>query len=545
MKKLNLLEEVHRITNLLESVVSPWVKLGKSLSSIYPQSTDLGKRFATDLSNLAKVKTDEEALKILVKLSNSEKAFSDAIIPIVYKNIPIGVENEILEIIDSAKKQLQGKTPQDTVNVMIAKRLSAIKTEFNDINRLLAQDVQKQIPGFDPRKLQDYLKSKGVQETVSALEGLLGEWKKISGNKWLSPQDWLLLNDFPLRSFRANIDYILKGFYNTSKGRREKSLQKIVELLKRASNEYDAYKENPLVYRTIDAEVQALRQDENDVIKLFYDELENALSQTLKDGKKARDLRNNLEQFSGVSKDRQKWRDYLINDTYIGRMLDYPNTGNKLKDFALWFWNAFERISMWLTTGSLRKVDEYVQSFFRTYGPVLGSVYLYLYFQFVSKISLPFFWAIFDTLYYGFTRSTPAEEQDGEGWRLFVSNYEDNIKKSFLSFEEKFDESVQKNIPTDEIDVWESAKKSFIPFSWYWDYVLNGWDYVSAGMVQEERRRQMEEVQQRLEESGMTNPVPGGTQNRTLDTTVRIPTDIRGISPDQNTSVVTNTSLDD
>jgi hypothetical protein len=157
---------------------------------------------------------------------------------------------------------------------------------------------------------------------------------------------------------------------------------------------------------------------------------------------------------------------------------------------------------MFLTTGQLRKIEEINQQFFKTYGPATGLVYGYLYFQFMSKVIYPLYFSIFDTFYYGFTRETPAEEQNGETWRLFISNFEDNFFNAFQSVEREFEAQTGQYVDKQEFDFWKSVN----PFSNFWDDLENGFDYVTAGRLQERRRELEDETRQRFEDAGMRVP---------------------------------------
>jgi hypothetical protein len=518
MKNKTLLESIERIKVLMEvSIITEsvqWATIGKNLVGFLEKLPGLSKDSLDDIAKLTVAKSDTEAIDILAKLANKEQILSDNILPVIYKNLPSEVQKEIEQIKVFAKDQLKQGVKAESLSPLIDKRINVIDSPFDGIKKMLQDDIKKAIPEYIPGNLSKTVvddiivtpdpptpkpNPKGVGDEISAL---IKEWEKIIPKGKISPKDWLLMNDLPLRSIRANINYLLNGWWNRIKAGREQSLNKIASLIKRASEEYGSQRIDPELYRTIDIEIQALRKDDIDAMKLVYDEIERQLGLTLKDGSTAKAVRDLIEKNSDMAGNRVRWRDYVMDESWIGKLFGLPKGDTWLQRGGKWFWNFIERAVMFLTTGQLRKIEEINQQFFKTYGPATGLVYGYLYFQFMSKVIYPLYFSIFDTFYYGFTRETPAEEQNGETWRLFISNFEDNFFNAFQSVEREFEAQTGQYVDKQEFDFWKSVN----PFSNFWDDLENGFDYVTAGRLQERRRELEDETRQRFEDAGMRVP---------------------------------------
>jgi hypothetical protein len=538
MKNKTLLESIERIKVLMEvSIITEsvqWATIGKNLVGFLEKLPGLSKDSLADIAKLAVAKSDTEAIDILAKLANKEQILSDNILPVIYKNLPSEVQKEIEQIKVFARDQLKQGVKAESLSPLIDKLINAIDSPFDGIKKMLQDDIKKAIPEYIPGNLSKTVvddvivtpdpptpkpNPKGVGDEISAL---IKEWEKIIPKGTISPKDWLLMNDLPLRSMRANINYLLNGWWNGIKAGREQSLNKIASLIKRASQDYGSQRINDELYRTIDIEIQALRKDDDDAMKLVYDEIERQLGLTLKDGSKAKAVRDLIEKNSDMAGNRVRWRDYIMDESWIGKLFGLPKGDTWLQRGGKWFWNFIERGVMFLTTGQLRKVEEINQQFFKKYGPAKGLIYGYLYFQLMSKVIYPLYFSIFDTFYYGFTRDTPAEEQNGETWRLFVSNFKDNFFNAFQSVEKEFEAQTGQYVEKQEFDFWKSVN----PFSNFWDDLLNGFDYVTAGRLQERRRELEDETRQRFEDAGMRVPeVPIiVSPNQTPSTPVVTPT---------------------
>ena len=515
MKNKTLLESIERIKVLMEvSIITEsvqWATIGKNLVGFLEKLPGLSKDSLADMAKLAVAKSDTEAIDILVKLANKEQILFDNISPVIYKNLPSEVQKEIEQIKVFARDQLQKGAKAERLSPLIDKRINVMESPYSELKKMFQNDIKKAIPEYIPGDLSKIIDDtipnpptpkpnpKGVGDEISAL---IKEWEKIIPKGTISPKDWLLMNDLPLRSMRANINYLLNGWWNGIKAGREQSLNKIASLIKRASQDYGSQRINDELYRTIDIEIQALRKDDDDAMKLVYDEIERQLGLTLKDGSTAKAVRDLIEKNSDMAGNRVRWRDYIMDESWIGKLFGLPKGDTWLQRGGKWFWNFIERGVMFLTTGQLRKVEEINQQFFKKYGPANGLVVGYLYFQFMSKVIYPLYFSIFDTFYYGFTRDTPAEEQNGETWRLFVSNFKDNFFNAFQSVEKEFEAQTGQYVEKQEFDFWKSVN----PFSNFWDDLLNGFDYVTAGRLQERRRELEDETRQRFEDAGMRVP---------------------------------------
>jgi len=552
MKNKTLLESIERMKVLMEvSIITEsvqWATIAKNLVGFLEKLPGLSKDSLADVAKLVVSKSDEESLNILAKLANREQVLADNILPIIYKHLPSDVVNEINQIKVFARDQIQRGSNPEKISPLIDKRINVLETKFDGIKKMFQDDIKKAVPEYIPGDLSKIVDdvivtpnpptpkpNPGIGDEIS---GLLKEWEKIIPKGTISPKDWLLLNDLPLRSMRANINYILDGWWNKVKVGREQSLNKIASLIKRVSQEYKSQKIDDILYRTIDNEIQALRKSDSDAMKLVYEEIERQLAITLKDASTAKAVVSLIEKNSDMAGNRVRWRDYLMDESWIGKLFGLPKGDTWFKRGGGWFVNFMERTVMFLTTGQLRKIEELNQQFFKKYGPATGLLYGYLYFQFMSKIMYPLYFSIFDTFYYGFTRETPAEEQNGETWRLFVENYKDNFFNAFQSVQDDFEDKTAQNVGKPTFDFWKSVN----PFNLFWDDLSNGFDYVTAGRLQERRRELEDETRRRFEDAGMRVPeVPVNDAQQRLDSIRNLPvvdtTSLRGVNTTPRTTV--------
>lgn len=139
MKNKILLEEIFRIQSLMGKtpINEQWTAIAKMMTNLGDDFAELTAKYADDFVKLANASTDEEAIKILAKLSNSERKFADNIIPHVMSALPDNLSKEISDIIKSAQEQLSKGVSRETVDKLVQKRISAFTSQFDGVKSII------------------------------------------------------------------------------------------------------------------------------------------------------------------------------------------------------------------------------------------------------------------------------------------------------------------------------------------------------------------------------------------------------------------------
>jgi hypothetical protein len=477
MKNKILLEELTRIQGLMgKSLINEqWTAIAKTITNLGDNFAELAARYSDDLAKLAKASTDDEAIKILAKLSNAERKFADEIIPRVMQSLPDDVTEEIGSIISGAEQQLKSGVNRQTVNAMIEKRLSAVKTQFDEIKTIIRKNINDSLDGYKPPKPKPPTPEPVVDATLKQrLKNVFEAWDEIVPGS-LSVKDKLLLNDTWFRGLRAKINYVLNSVMNSSQALEQKSLEKIVSLLKRASNLAENAEDKKIIWKAIDSEIEALRKNQDfakdKVYKIIEDEIGKKLGSS-----KGYEFVNKLKANDPLGEKAQSYWKYLMDESYLGKM--FPNvgkTGEKLtgvKNFA-------HRTAMMLTTGNLRKVGEVFNEFILKHGPIKGFAAYYAWLYVIHRTFWPTVLGFLDTLYYGFVRET-GDEDYGNFFDTYGHFIKERFYDMFTQWEQVFDREAGKNIPKREF----SWLKSLSAIDWLWDDLLSIGDWHVAGGTQ-------------------------------------------------------------
>lgn len=482
MKKGILLEELYRIQELMgkKLINEQWVALAKVIQNAAGSLPDLLAKHADDFARLAAATTDEEAIKILAKLANAEKQFADQILPEVWKSLSDEVAQEIAAITKAAKDQLAGGTPRATVDNLVEQRLKTIKTEFDGIKDLVRKNIKDDLDNFkptpNPPKPEPPAPKPDDTGLVQSLKNAISEWDKIVPGG-LSVKDKMLLGKgFAWRSLRARMNYVVNNLLNNLKGQREATLNKIASLVKKQRELAQEGMEDDLIYKTIDAELEALRKNEKSSKELLYNALREELDKILGPGRGS-EFVNKLKANDAMSPEAQTYWRYLMDETYIGKMFTAPRDKSGKIIWSEWLRNFGERIIMFLTTGNPRKVSDIFNEFIKVYGVTGGTLYWAAWMKMVSLTVWPLFLAFVDIMYAGF-KTEGGEESFGDWWELYKAQVWERFKDGFLNdYQQKFDEDAKKFV--DE-RTW-SFFRTINPFTWMWDDVSSGLDWHVGG----------------------------------------------------------------
>lgn len=474
MKTKILLEELTRIQGLMgKSLINEqWTAIAKTITNLGDNFTELAAKYSDDLAKLAKASTDDEAIKILAKLSNAERKFADEIIPRVMQSLPDDVTEEIGSIISGAEQQLKAGVSREIVDKMVEKRLNAIKTQFDEIKSIIKKNVDDSLDGYKPPKPEPVISEPEVDAKLKQrLKNVFEAWDEIAPGS-LSVKDKLLLNDLWFRGLRAKINYVLNGIMNNFKAQEQKSIEKIVSLLKKASNLADDAQDKKILWRTIDSEIEALRKNQDFAKDKIYKILEDEIGKKL-GSSKGYEFVNKLKANDPLGEKAQSYWKYLMDESYIGKM--FPNVG-KTGEKLSWLKNIVNRTLMTMTTGNPRKLQEIFNEFIIKHGPVKGLSAWYLKMYLIHRTFWPTFLGTIDMMLYPFVKET-GDPDIGNWWELEKHFVKERFYDMFTEWQMKFDQTLGKEIPKREFDWLKSLKA----IDWLWDDLSKSLDWHVAG----------------------------------------------------------------
>jgi len=468
-----LIEEILRIKELIGTKLlnEQWSELTKIVLQGTEALSDLAKKYSDDFVKLAAATTDDEAITILAKLANAERQFADVILPQVMKTVSDEVSQEIGKIIAFGQDQLKKGVPKSSVDALIEKRLKAIDTPFEGVRTMLKKQIDDALDGYVPPTPKPPTPDVGTE--AQELKKVFEDWDNLAPGK-LSVKDKLLLNDLWFRGLRAKINYMLNNLLNRNPKKYQKSFEKIVSLIKEASKNTEDFTVKQELYKTIDAEIEALRKNEDfvkeEVFKVIQQELTKKIGST-----KAYDFMTQLRKNDALSPDAKSYWQYLINETYLGKMLpSLSKTGKKMEGVK----NIFHRAVMTATTGNPRKVGEVFEDFIRKYGTVKGLAIWYGMLWVVHRTIWPLFLSEIDTFFYYALSEDPTLKFDS-WWKANAYFFKERFYDMFAPVVEELNKETGKMEPGKDrkFSLIQTAKA----FTWMWDDISKGLDWHVAG----------------------------------------------------------------
>jgi hypothetical protein len=491
MKNKILLEEISRIQELMGKplINEQWTTIAKLVTNLGDEFAELTAKYADDFTKLANATTDEEAIKILAKLSNAERKFADEIIPHVMKALPDDVTTEIGSIISGAEQQLKAGVNRQIVNNMVEKRLSAIKTQFDEIKTIIRKNINDSLDGYKPPTPKPPTPEPPVDNTLKAkMKKTFEAWDELAPGT-LSSKDYVLLNDLWFRGLRAKINFLLNNLMNQFKGGTEKSMEKIVGLIKRISQAGEDFEEKKIIFKALDSEIEALRKNEDFAKEQVYKVISDEVDKKLGMGKGYK-LVEKLKANDPLSEKAQSYWSHLIDDTYIGKMFpSFKKTGEKLSGVK----NFIHRSVMTITTGNFRKTGEVFEDFFRKYGAIKGAFRWYFGLWFIHRTIWPALIATVDTFYTQALIEDPNLKFE-DWWSAYRYYVKERVLDMFTEVKPIYDAEAKKYVPSADREFsWQQTLKAF---TWMWDDISSGFDWHVSGGT----RRLFQRLENRVRE---------------------------------------------
>jgi hypothetical protein len=265
---------------------------------------------------------------------------------------------------------------------------------------------------------------------------------------------------------------------------------KIAGLLKKAADDLILKNEvNPLIYRTISAEIEAYRASETVLMERVYTILQEALSvglgSTPKAAQDAATIIGKIKEHDALIPNAPTYYDDLMANTYLGKIADWRNAG-----LGTNLINGFFRSLSLTFTGQLRTLSEFVGEFLMNKSSRIKKIgFIWYYFTAMTKILVPAVLGIFQTLWNGIKMSSPVEEKEGALWEQYKGLMAEKLKESFIAFDKEVTKEGAKILnplnPDEQIDELGTFLKTLNPFEFYGDELLDALNSIAGGFASE------------------------------------------------------------
>jgi cell division septum initiation protein DivIVA len=504
MKKKTLTEEINRIILLMESP-NKWVRAAAELVELLKKIPGLAPDLINRVDDLSKAANSVEVIEILSDLARLSPKFADEILEKVYKELGPEIDSEILDIIAQSQRRLDDGIPMSEIKKSIDDRLTYIDSLVDEIEapllKMIKDDIVKQVDAYKPKVKPD--PNSRVKKEVPDLNRLLRDIEEVTGSKISIKDAALLAQNFPFREFRASVNKEINDLIKWAGGVENK----IAGLIKTAADELRSRggmgaEIDPIIYRTIAAEIETLRTGENFAKDIVFKNLENALAIGLNNRTDAGIIMSKIKEFDALNPNAKKWWDDFRKESYIGKMFTLPRVeGTDRIAWGKWMGNFIKRTFSFLISGQLRLFEEIYKPFIRNKSISRKIMGTWFYFTVYTKVILPGIYAIFKSLWYGINRETVGDDEEDVVKGIWLKD----IEEAFITYKEDSDTEIfdflsVKGFNDKEINEVMTLIKIIYPFNFYVDDVIDAWKYVVSGKAAEGLRDQTQEVTDRVRE---------------------------------------------
>jgi hypothetical protein len=502
MKKKTLTEEINRIILLMESP-NKWVRVAAELVELLKKIPGVTSDLVNRVDDLSKAADSVEVIEILSDLARLSPKFADEILEKVYKELGPDIDSEILDIIAQSQRRLDDGIPMSEIKKSIDDRLTYIDSLVDEIEapllKMIKDDIVKQVDAYIPKVKPD--PNSRAKKEVPDLNRLLRDIEDVTGSKISIKDRALLAQNFPFRQFRAEVNKEINDYIKWAGGVENK----IVGLMKTAADELRlrggmGAQIDPIIYRTIAAEIETLRNGENFAKDIVFKNLENALAIGLNNRTDANIIMSKIKEFDALSPNAKKWWDDFRTESYLGKMFTFPRVeGTDRIDWGRWIGNFIKRSASFVLSGQLRMFEEIYKSFIRNKSVLSKIGWTWFYFTVYTKVILPGIYAIFKSLWYGINRETVGNDEGD----VVTEIWSKDVEEAFITYKEDFDYEIVdflsvKGLNDKEINETMTLIKIIYPFNFYADDIYDAWKYVVSGRAAEGLREQTQEVTDRV-----------------------------------------------
>jgi len=482
-----------------------WVRAAAELVELLKKIPGLAPDLIYRVDDLSKAANSVEVIEILSDLARLSPKFADEILEKVYKELGPEIDSEILDIIAQSQRRLDDGIPMSEIKKSIDDRLTYIDSLVDEIEapllKMIKDDIVKQVDAYKPKVKPD--PNSRAKKEVPDLNRLLRDIEEVTGSKISIKDAALLAQNFPFREFRASVNKEINDLIKWAGGVENK----IAGLIKTAADELRSRggmgaEIDPIIYRTIAAEIETLRTGENFAKDIVFKNLENALAIGLNNRTDAGIIMSKIKEFDALNPNAKKWWDDFRKESYIGKMFTLPRVeGTDRIAWGKWMGNFIKRTFSFLISGQLRLFEEIYKPFIRNKSISRKIMGTWFYFTVYTKVILPGIYAIFKSLWYGINRETVGDDEEDVVKGIWLKD----IEEAFITYKEDSDTEIfdflsVKGFNDKEINEVMTLIKIIYPFNFYVDDVIDAWKYVVSGKAAEGLRDQTQEVTDRVRE---------------------------------------------
>jgi tetratricopeptide (TPR) repeat protein len=478
ISRMRLLMEVQLITeSRYKAIADVLLSLGDEMADLFAKHSDV-------ILRLRNAVTNEDAMKVLVELINSEKRFADELIPRIYELL----SKDRLDLIQKKKNQLaelKRTAPKAVIDdEYIDNYIRDIDFDpFSEIKDVVRKDIKDFLDGVQRAPITvppSNIPVKVGDDVAEDLKRVFKEWDNISPGT-LSATDKFLMNDSWFRGLRSKLKWIFSNTINQKfpfgiGSLREESMKKIVGLLRTAYE--DSTKKsaiNPELFKLLDLELDALRRDKIYVKNLMYDVIETEVNKAT-GSFKGRELVENMKKYDPSGPEAESYFKSLLNDNDLideisvlfGKIPFLGATKKGVVEGVENMVQLIQRLFGVIMTGYPTSLKTLFKTL-RRYGVGWGAMWIYFYFMGMSRIVWPFVFAIKDWLVNSFTQDIKFEETEN----AVLYFWEEEFKKALGIYNEEFLTIFGNEIP----QPYSKILRAMDPFTNIYQKVKDGADY--------------------------------------------------------------------
>jgi hypothetical protein len=477
-----LITEVSRISQLMgviseATINGPFIDLIIDITKLAEKKVGkISQSFDDAVKELKYVRTDEEAIRILARLTKESPEIAEKILPKVMQTISVeekAVLNQLEEIVTDSlkKKELNQQQANEFIDGWVDE---TVKTEFSGVREIIKQDIKKNV-----RNSLDIVPvSKSNQQLVTKIKNVGSTWYTTLKSAGLSKAEIISVSKIlPFRKLRADVQLFAENIFKNRIAGTENALEDMFGKLKTFTDQLQEGVVDLNYIRDINITLQSLKNNKN----IDVDILRKEVVKSLKNAKGPNgetipyDVVNKIDVYlsENIPTDIKSpsWVTEYLPGTSAGAFIK-ELTGAEFK-FQSKFWNMAERASSYLTTGTFRKFEEF-RSFYIKNGvfemkngiiPSGGLVNMYVMVSLVTKLFIPALFGIMISL----VQAIEANGPKGKGMEYSERLYNLFMEKMWNAW-----------LPKDP-DGTLNWVKTLIPFNFFWDNIYNSWNSVSKG----------------------------------------------------------------
>ena len=472
-----LITELNKISQLMgvisEAIIGsgPFIDIIKDITKLAEKNVGkISRTFDDAVKDLKYVKTDEDAIKLLAKFTNESPEIAEKIIPRVMQTIDADEKLVLKQLEDlvTADVKKGGMTQSEADKFIDGWVDENLKTEFTGVKEIIKKDLKTNVRNsIKPKPNKPVTKKQ--ENLVTQIKNVGSTWYTTLQNAGLSKWEIASVSKAaPFRKLRADVQLFAENIINNRIVGTKNVIEEMFGKLKTFTEKLEEGVVDYNYIRDINITLQSFKNSE----KLDIDILRKELVKSLKTAKGPKgetipyDIINKIDMYlsENIPTDIKSpsWISEWLPETTLGSF--YKDLTKAEIDFQSRFWTLMERNISYLTTGTLKRAEEF-RSYWIKRGIPKGLLKMYVDVSLVTKIYVPFIFGTLASLVQAFGANLPGGEKMG---------YAERVGK-LLS--EKMWNAI---LPKDD-DGTVNWLKTLNPFNFFWDNIYNGIDKISKG----------------------------------------------------------------